>query len=360
MRANRAASLATSAIAVAIVLLMLAPAQAMAGPAAKKVVTPQWTDLNLTGSTPKSGYGGEMTYDATLGKIVFMGNSRNGVTNTTWLMGTTHWTIANHGAFVYDLWGAGLVYDPALNGDLLFGGQSAFGLNNHTWLFHNGTWSVLNVSTWPGARVFPSMTYDAVDGYVLLFGGDGYHTVQTPCGGSSPPCNATNTPHPLNDTWAFYNGTWWSINTTGPTPSIRDSAGLAYSPTTNRVVLFGGNSAKWAGTHWAGFPVNDTWTYAAGKWTHITGIAPPGVSTSVDQMAYDTELGTVVLYDTQGATLWQFSAGQWSQIITTSYPPKLPSMGEEMIFDTARHALVLWNGGQSGNPKDPLATWILK
>ncbi len=155
-------------------------------------------------------------------------------------------------------------YDPDGHEVVLFGGYGdspggTLAFLGDTWTYADDRWTELanattcSPSTCPSARAGAMLAYDPVKHALVLFGG--YITVPA-------------LPRPrviaYNDTWAFANGTWTNLSgLLGAAPSPRFSAAMAYDPSDDDVVLFGGeNSATNA--------LGDTWTFAAG-WANLTG-----------------------------------------------------------------------------------------
>jgi PKD repeat protein len=182
------------------------------------------------------------------------------------------------------------------------------------------------------------MAFDSTDGYVLLFGGYAYE--------SSPAVY-------YNDTWTFSADEW--TNVTNPhvaAPSPRSEFGLSDDPADHEVVLFGGLSAR-------GELLDDTWTYAAGKWTNVTGIvgtAPP--ATVWASMVYDNQTGSVILFGgLQSLTIpsaqytnetWSFHANKWTELSPTTSPPARNSAS--LVDDVSDGDLLLFGGQNDSGP----------
>lgn len=166
----------------------------------------------------------------------------------------------------------------------------------------------------------PSARWDAATVYypsghdVILFGG--IHKV--------PSGNPL-----LGDTWAFKNNAWtelYNSSTCTPTtcPSPRAEAMLAYYPTDNALVLFGGLAEG----GFLGITENDTWLFANDTWTNITssaGHAPP--ARAAGAMSYDPSDNYIVLFGGLNAVgnalgdTWEFSDGTWTNLTTAEGGP---------------------------------------
>ena len=126
----------------------------------------------------------------------------------------------------------------------------------------------------------------------------------------------------FQDTWSFAGRTWTPLiqntsctNTTCPSP--RAGATLAYYPTDNALVLFGGFLYNTTGYHAFG----DTWLFENDSWANITSTAGTAPSPRFDAvMTYDPSDNYVLLFGGSTATghslgdTWKFSGGAWTNI----------------------------------------------
>jgi hypothetical protein len=144
----------------------------------------------------------------------------------------------------------GSVYDPNTNTMIVYGGQDCFStLYSDVWVLShaNGlggtpTWTQLApAGTSPGARELTGcVTYDPTNNIMMVFGGvfdSAYH----------------------NDVWVLSNangtgGTpiWSELSPSGTLPSPRGNNSTTYDPTTNSIILFGGELV-------GGQPLSDVW-----------------------------------------------------------------------------------------------------
>jgi hypothetical protein len=153
------------------------------------------------------------------------------------------------------------------------------------------------------------MTYYPSGHDVILFGGFGY-----------PAGSLVQTY--FQDTWAFSGRTWTPLiqnstctNTTCPSP--RAGAMIAYYPTDNALVLFGGYNYSISGYN----AYNDTWLFENDSWTNITKTAgtPPsprfwGVMTYDPSDNYDLLFGGSTADGHSLGDTWTFSHGVWANI----------------------------------------------
>jgi PKD repeat protein len=159
-------------------------------------------------------------------------------------------------------------------------------------------------------------------------------------------------------------------NSTGTTPPIRFGTVFDYDAADNETLLFGGTcSAPSCG----GQVLDDTWVFAAGHWTNLTGglaLAPPPLTFSA--FAYDPTLDGVVLFggagpgdpvssDLSNAT-WEFAGGTWTNLTgpLTGAPPA--EFGAAATYDPAVGALLMFGGAAGNNEDDSIldnSTWTL-
>jgi len=61
-----------------------------------------------------------------------------------------------------------------------------------------------------------------------------------------------------NDTWEWNGSAWTKLTPSGATPPIRENGGLAFDPSQNQMILFGG----YAGSYYA-----DLWQFDKNAWS---------------------------------------------------------------------------------------------
>jgi N-acetylneuraminic acid mutarotase len=261
-----------------------------------------WADL-MPATMPPFRHIYAMAYAASAGKIILFGggvfpDSGTGdvkLLNDTWSYdpAANTWTKLNpSGAVPSARAFASMVCDPATGKMILFGGMSNSTGFNDTWSYDPAanTWTKLNPGgAPPSKRGAYAMAYDPDHRVVLIFGGFGRTAV-------------------LNDTWAYDPAAnkWTKVKSTGPTPSNRFGASMAYDEVSKKVILFGGQDSK-------DRLLNDTWAYdpAAKKWTELKtlGLSPSG--RLAPMLAYDPIKRAVLLFggaeaDTITNETWAF------------------------------------------------------
>jgi Galactose oxidase, central domain len=235
--------------------------------------------------------------------------------------------------------GASLVYASAGGGEvLLFGGLvGASTFTNDLWQFREGQWSrVIVLGSPPPPRAYAAMAFDTVAGQVLLFGG-------------------LNASRPLGDTWVLsylpFASAWtWTARSSARAPSARYSAAFAYDDAAGVVVLFGGcgSSCRLADT-WT----FDGMSWSKCTSTNCLSVGPSaryGAS-----MAFDPATGTLVMYGGCSSTgcpsgeTWSFdpaNGGVWFLLLSSSPAPA--RMQAAMTYDPQAGALLLWGGIEPG------------
>jgi hypothetical protein len=368
-RADRARGVLTKALVAAVAIVAILGTGAL--PAIANPATPTWTLLSPAAS-PSSRESASMAYDPAMSQLVLFGGYKLGnELNDTWTWDGTTWSQVDDVGFPGCTTScpaspsgrdsASMAYDPSSGQLVLFGGEDASGNLGDTWTWNGATWTLAS-DAGPLARDTASMAYDPSSGQLVLFGGidgDG---------------------DDLNDTWTWDGTTWSQVDDIGnpgcttscPTsPPVRDSASMAYDPSSSQLVLFGGENDD-SGN------LNDTWTWDGTTWSQVDDVGFPGCTTSCPTspsardtatMADDEGLSDLVLFGGSGLSdlgdTWTWDGTTWSQVddigdpgCTTSCPAS-PSarFSSSMADDLSSSQLVLFGGdGPHGLLGD---TWTL-
>jgi hypothetical protein len=134
----------------------------------------------------------------------------------------------------------------------------------------------------------------------------------------------------------------------GASPPARDLASMTYDSVDKEVVLFGGCGRICA--------LNETWVFAAGSWSNITGTTgptPPGRSDAAMTFYSPSNTSSLVLMFggiNPGGFLqdtWGFILGKWTKILAASggYAVPAPRFGASLAYDAKDGYAVLFGGG---------------
>lgn len=186
---------------------------------------------------------------------------------------------------------------------------------------------------------YPSVAADPSDNATLLFGG---------CTGVLCPSGATNA------TWTFAGGRWTPIS--GPAPSPRGEAQMAWDPADQMVMLFGGTGCRNPPTCTVNGPLNDTWGFSRGHWFPVatSGSPPP---TDEGGLAYDPSSQQMVLFGGLSCFVecvtWTYAAGAWAPLNVSG--PQF-RYGEGFAEDDSDQGAVLYGGVAGGTYMSD--TWL--
>lgn len=186
----------------------------------------------------------------------------------------------------------------------------------------------------PSSAAFGSLAYDnALSEYVYF-------------GGISPARVVSQ------ETWTFGNGTWTDISGTAGFPNAVYFASMAFIPTTNQVILYGGCGV-------VGCPINETWAFHGGLWSNLTTsscvlycpVAVEGASLAWDD--YDSELLLYGGYNSPGpgghttnvTSAFDPVTQRWAKVTSSAKDPG-PRAFSQMAYDARVQSVVLY-GGQS-------------
>jgi hypothetical protein len=354
-----------------------------------------WSQLSPPVSPPARAWA-SMVYDARDGYVVLQGGESGTLLSDTWTFQGGTWTDVTSvvGAGPGPRAFSGATYDPIRDRVLLFGGLSPLGPTNDLWQFAGAAWNPVPLAAGPipVARTGAGFAYDPSSGGLLLLGGVGVGGNRNPGATwelrgdrwvSSPaqpsPFNGQVITYDAHDhedllfgggtigllgnaTYVFDNGTWNDIsNQSATAPGPRFSTQIAYDARDGYAVLFGGYGCfnPGCGGIFNQGPLNDTWTFSAGRWTHLsTPVAPPTTESQSAAMGYDSTDGVVVLLTACSCSVstyipetWTFTGGVWTNV--TSRQTVQPLVGEASMADSPSDQGVVLFGGQGTN-----STWL--
>ncbi len=317
-----------------------------------------WSLICAKGHCPPPVRGGAgMAFDPITGYVVLFGGinnltlSPNTTYDDTWVFANGNWTQLHISGPSARL-GEYMAYDPADHYILLFGGGPYLTLNgslyyDDTWEFQNGTWTKLDLSFHPSARGLGGIAWDPIDGYLLMYGGMSSQT------------------DIHSDTWTFAHGQWKNLSLSEhPPPLLAPS--LAFDPSSANVLLFGGATPS-PGVQF-GLDLDQTWSYAHGIWTNLTGKIRGSIPDGrmLGAMAYDPAQGFMVLFGGWNTTAdlifgdtWIYIDGYWSELYLSPTPAS-SIIGASLISTTPTSGLVLFGGlvGNLSAYSATNATWV--
>jgi Galactose oxidase, central domain len=259
----------------------------------------------------------------------------------TWIMREGGWFQLNPITSPPARDGAGMAFDWATGTVVLFGGQYGIVPLNDTWIWNGTNWTQVSPPVAPSARAYGAMVYDPATRKVVLFGG------------------VSGLNGPLGDTWNWDGTTrTWTQLFPANSPGARQLAAIAYHEPTGRVVLFGGQQNT------GDYSLGDTWVWSGTNWQQRTVLSAPGARLGAS-MAYDPSLQSVVLFggcmrmpggDCNFYTdTWRWNGSSWIQVVTAAVPDFRASFG--MTYDPVAQGLVIFGGTTGEHTRGD--TWIL-
>lgn len=233
-----------------------------------------WTKQN-TAVQPPARTGASMAFDTVTRKLVlFGGYNGSSYLGDTWLWdGTTStWTQASPTTSPKAVTGPMVFTDP-LNGRVdVMGGYDGSRYQSSMWRWTGTDWRQLNPAHVPGARSAAVVATDTREKYTLVF--DGLADI-----------------NPYN-TWTW-DGMDWTEQFPAAQPPSLYSAGAAFFPLLQGVVVFGGGHG--------GQDVNDTWGWSGTNWFQIFPGHAPGPREGMG-IVYYSGLHGVVIFGGQNST----------------------------------------------------------
>lgn len=225
----------------------------------------------------------------------------------------------------------------------------SYGANAITVLRQSQAWAALNAAGAPTPRSGAGLAYVPATSRLVLFGG-------LTDGGPSNALLVALDPNPGGSP------TWIAVTTTGPAPTPRQGAAVAYSTSTDRLVIFGGDDGQASPTLRATVVVveNPDGAQPAGAANWHAALLPggsgpgarslmaSGYNTSTDRlvvMGGRTGAGCSVANDVYVLTnATSISGGQaWVALSPTGTPPA-PRARAAATYDPATNRLIVYGG----------------
>lgn len=325
--------------------------------------TPKWT---LGG--PAVRYGQSIFYDSVTNDLFVWGgqHSRSNLNFADYWQasnvlrsGNLTWKIvaAKSGAPSARYGQTGL-YDSGSNRLMIFGGSTGTCQNDYHVLQHANTqggtptWlAITPAGTKPPARTLQASAYDSATNTIIVFGGWN--------------CSTTY----FNDVWILSNANdvsaqpaWTLLQPAGTPPSARESSSAIYDPSSNSLIVFGGDAG---GKNY----FNDIWilsnangTGGTPTWTQFLPLNNGPSVRSGHTATYDAANNIMTVYAGSNGTqvlsdLWMLSgangqtgAATWTQS-TSGQPRRLHSS----VYDPTSNTMITFGGSSSINPLVPSA-----
>lgn len=246
-----------------------------------------WVKLNPAQS-PTRRYGHRMVYDSVRKEVVLFGGFVDGIyLNDTWTWNGSTWTQKSPTTSPSIRSYHAMTFDAARSKVLLHGGQGSNG-GAETWYWDGTNWANVSPAATPGNQNGHSMVYDAARQKVVLFTSnsrqtwvfDGVNWANvTPGNGAANPEGRDNFQLAYDEarqevvlyggsnltTLWIWNGTTWTQRNSTTGIGFRNYAAMAYHPSLQRVLLFGG---QYPGVDEY---TADTWSWNGTDWTFISG-----------------------------------------------------------------------------------------
>ncbi len=245
------------------------------------------------------------------------------------------------------------VFDPVSKQMIVFGGQDSATKSdlNDLWLVDTSTTkfvtstSLLPSGSAPSGRFGHVATYDANTNRMTVFGG------------------GTGTPGPcMNDVWILdgANGqsgspAWLSISASGASPAARLHPTGVYDPTTNSLIVFGGNNCS------TGY-FNDVWVLSDANggsgtptWRHLSPSGTPPAARESASAIYDATNNVLTVYGGDAGSanfgdVWVLSHANgtggtpaWTQLSPTGTAPSGRS-GHTAVYDSTNDRMIVFGG----------------
>ncbi len=213
-----------------------------------------WTEFKELKNVPEERRFSHMVYDQQLKKTVLYGglNFAGDYINKTWTWDGTKWAEVKASKRPHYRSLASIWYDPILKKTVLFGGigrrdrQGRLERFNDMWSFDGSTWTEIKPAALPGTRYGAQVAVNPQTNRTILFGG----LKLEKAGELDKQVYA-------NDTWEWDGTTWRQLATEGAA-FARENSGLAWDPSTEGMILFGG---------WSGYLQSDTWRFDDNRWS---------------------------------------------------------------------------------------------
>lgn len=237
---------------------------------------------------------------------------------------------------------AAVAFDAAAQRMILFGGYDAFVYSSETWSWDGNDWTLLDTPTHPTGRNRHAMAYDPVRDEIVLIGGQDHSKSRA-------------------DTWVFTDGTWIKRHDVGQRPGRLLGAAMTFDPNLQQVVLFGGYDNRRG--HYG--LTNATWTWDGSTWTRLEPASSPSPRWD-SELAYDPSRNALVLfggnrgdedYPQSANDTWVWDGTTWSEEVLTRSPSARYRHG---LVTWGEHVVMFGGRGDVHSDRDYGDTWVLE
>ena len=248
------------------------------------------------------------------------------------------------------------VFDPTTAQMIIFGGQASATSTdlNDVWLGvtsaqqNDRFTQVIPTGRLPPGRYGHVATYDPNSNRMTIFGG---------AEGMPSPC--ANDAWILNDANGSGSASWFELTPNGTLPPARVYHTAVYDPTTDSMIVFGGNNCS------TGY-FNDVWVLSSANgeggtpaWTQLTPSGTPPAARESASAVYDSVNNIMTLYggDVGGSGLgdvWVLSHANgtggtpaWTKLSPSGTPPGIRT-GQTATYDPATNHMTIFGGINNG------------
>lgn len=292
------------------------------------------TEWNEAGPPRSPPPGSLITTDTGRQRIVFLtNNTLEHPLYETWEWDGTTWTRPPR-VQTSPRGPEAIAYDTSRARVVTYGGfDREWGWVALTWEWDTTTWQQ-QAGASPSSRI-TTMAYDEARSRVVMFGGARWNS-------SAPDAGQ------LSDTWEW-DGSAWTERQPQSSPSVRSGHAMAYDELRRRLVLFGGFDAfGLTAASPAPAAFNDTWEWDGVDWAQRGPMSSPPARVWAE-MAWDPSRQRIVLfggfdpliYELLNDT-WEFDGVTWVRRLPLMSPPTGSGYGS-MAFDPTRLRMVFVN-----------------
>src|SRR5438105_3716814 len=264
----------------------------------------QWQEVTVDG-TPAGCVSPTAAFDTDRSKLVVIcadaGTGTNEWDGTAWKNFSGLKTLPPFHHF------ASMAYDPTLKKTVLYGGFDGSNYLDQTWTWDGTSWSQVKKNPAP-ARALAAMWYDPTLKKTVIYGGIGRVTT-------------TDRITRYSDMWTFDGTGWTQLTPTGGTPGMRYGSQTVVDPRNNHVLLFGGlRDDPVAPVPPSTVPgevqvyADDMWEWDGNVWKQLhPDLTPPARENG--RIAFDPTRNEVVLFGGYAghyfADLWTYNPNTW-------------------------------------------------